>query len=405
MAAATTTAPANIQPPQPAQLKIIAEPANGKPRSLSTLQTFLISSLAPSVAVVFTNPFDTAKVRLQLQGEILKAASKSKSTALPMSNPKPIPVPTQVYKNNLDCMIKTFQHEGVKGLQKGLTPAIWREGSKNMFRLGLFDPIMKILHPNSDTPPPAWKRMVGGSICGAMGALACNPFELVKTRLQSAAHSSLAVGHQHNYTGVVNGLSSIVRKDGFLGLYRGSIMSVCRSIIGSGVNLSSYHILKDYLIIKHNWRDDVWCDMVAGLASGLASVIAMNPVDVLRTRYYNQPYEGKRGMLYDSGIDCARKVVSNEGWGALYKGFWSHFMRIGPHFCLTFVFLGIFRRGLLQYYDNQGTISVATPPSSTSPVSASNVSTGNSGGSYSSNSTSSNAIRTVSSVVSLSKKL
>lgn len=173
MATATTTAHANIQPPQPAQLKIIAEPANGKPRSLSTLQTFLISSLAPSVAVVFTNPFDTAKVRLQLQGEILKAASKSKSTALPTSNPKPIHVPTQVYKNNLDCMIKTFQHEGVKGLQKGLTPAIWREGSKNMFRLGLFDPIMKILHPDSDTPPPAWKRMVGGSICGAMGALAC----------------------------------------------------------------------------------------------------------------------------------------------------------------------------------------------------------------------------------------
>ena len=41
----------------------------------------------------------------------------------------------QIYKNSLDCLIKTFKYEGVRGLQKGLTPAVFREGSKNIFRL------------------------------------------------------------------------------------------------------------------------------------------------------------------------------------------------------------------------------------------------------------------------------
>jgi solute carrier family 25 protein 34/35 len=33
---------------------------------------------------------------------------------------------------------------------------------------------------------------------------------------------------------------------------------------------------------------------------------------------------------------------------AFYKGFSTHFMRIGPHFTLTFVFLGMLKRQLIE---------------------------------------------------------
>ncbi|KAG0303740.1 hypothetical protein BGZ98_006343, partial [Dissophora globulifera] len=42
-------------------------------RELTQLENFGISALAPSIAVLFTNPFDTVKVRLQLQGEFVKS--------------------------------------------------------------------------------------------------------------------------------------------------------------------------------------------------------------------------------------------------------------------------------------------------------------------------------------------
>ncbi|ORZ35308.1 mitochondrial carrier domain-containing protein [Catenaria anguillulae PL171] len=355
--ASAATAPQYQQPALP-QLPLQWPPHDAQgTRKLHPASSFAISSIAPALAVLFTNPFDTAKVRLQLQGERLKLASAGTA-----------PPPAVLYANSFDCMRKTLANEGIRGLQKGLSPAILREASKNLFRLGMYDHILGLLHPpgpaagkekSAHGQPPPWKLMTAGAICGAMGALACNPFELVKTRLQSSATGALsAVGHQHGYTGIWMGLRSIVKSDGLAGLYRGSGMSVARSIVGSGSNLAAFHVCKAWLMdsVEHGgcgWGDTVGTDMFAGMASGLASVICMNPVDVLRTRYYNQPYVNGKGQLYSSGIDLFHKVIKNEGWSALYKGFSSHFLRIGPHFCLTFMFLGVLRRGLISAHEYQ----------------------------------------------------
>jgi Mitochondrial carrier protein len=76
----------------------------------------------------------------------------------------------------------------------------------------------------------------------------------------------------------------------------------------------------------------------------------MNPIDVCRTRYYNQTYDASgKGVLYTSGMDAFKKITANEGMKAFYKGFFTHFLRIGPHFCLTFVFLGVLKRNLQSY--------------------------------------------------------
>lgn len=61
----------------------------------------------------------------------------------------------------------------------------------------MYDPIMSIMHNPSKGSAPAWKRFCAGSMCGVLGAFACNPFELIKTRLQSEAAGKIAVGHQH----------------------------------------------------------------------------------------------------------------------------------------------------------------------------------------------------------------
>ena len=44
-------------------------PNRSGPRKLGSGESFIIAALAPATAVIFTNPFDTAKVRLQLQGQ------------------------------------------------------------------------------------------------------------------------------------------------------------------------------------------------------------------------------------------------------------------------------------------------------------------------------------------------
>eukprot|EP00743_Colponemidia_sp_Colp-15_P008773 GILK01009567.1.p1 GENE.GILK01009567.1~~GILK01009567.1.p1 ORF type:complete len:540 (+),score=74.80 GILK01009567.1:82-1701(+) len=296
-----------------------------RPTTISPEYNFLFSTISPIMAVLFTNPFDTAKVRLQLQN----------STFGP-----------RVYRNSIDCLMKIARNEGLRGLQKGLVPAAWREGSKNVFRIGMFEPILNILHNREvDGAPPMWKRIVAAATSGGLGAVACNPFELIKTRLQAESKGNKAVAFEHSYTGTWSAFRTILRYEGVSGLYRGSSMSVLRAIVGSGANLPTYSVMREYVLTNQLLSDNSVTDIVCSMISSAVTAFVMNPVDVLRTRVYNQPVDANgNGLLYKSGLDCLRKVLSTEGFSALYKGFASSYMRLGPHFTLTFVFLEQMRR-------------------------------------------------------------
>ncbi|CAG8526868.1 6463_t:CDS:2 [Diversispora eburnea] len=307
--------------------------------NISQLENFAMSALAPSMAVVFTLPFDTVKVRMQLQGEVKIIKDSAGRTIRTVAE--------KVYKNSFDCLYKTYKYEGIRGLEKGLNPSILKESSKNVFRLGLYDPILSIIHPTEDSTSsssaPAYKRMIAGGLCGAMGAISANPFELVKTRLQSSAAGAIAVGNQYGYTSVFSALRHITSKEGGVkGLYRGSMISVYRGILGSAANLSSYTMLKDYAK-REGFREGIPLDMGCSLVSAFISVVFMNPLDVVRTRLYNSSSN-------KSVLSNVLTIIKNEGWITLYKGFGTHFMRIGPHFCLTFVFLEQLKRGVKQVH-------------------------------------------------------
>jgi hypothetical protein len=53
-----------------------------------------------------SNPFEVAKTRLQLQGELAKGGG------------------VKVYNNAIDVLAKTLRNEGLRGLQRGLSPAV-----------------------------------------------------------------------------------------------------------------------------------------------------------------------------------------------------------------------------------------------------------------------------------------
>lgn len=65
----------------------------------------------------------------------------------------------------------------------------------------------------------------------------------------------------------------------------------------------------------------------------------MTPPDTLATRIFNQPVDAHGKGIYYSGVfDCLSKTLKNEGFATLYRGFWPHYIRIGPHSALVLVF-------------------------------------------------------------------
>ncbi|KAJ3088784.1 Mitochondrial oxaloacetate carrier protein [Phlyctochytrium bullatum] len=170
-----------------------------------------------------------------------------------------------------------------------------------------------------------------------------------------------AVGHQHSYVtrGTLHSISHIYQNEGIRGLWRGVDAAMLRTGVGSAVQLSCYDGCKRAILQSgffDRWgvgakdttgkgnkpgQGGVIVHFAASAVTSLLVCIAMNPLDVASTRMYNQhaAVDGKHGSLYRSGLDCLIKTVRTEGISALYKGFTAHYLRIGPHTILTFVFL------------------------------------------------------------------
>eukprot|EP01129_Flabellula_baltica_P009680 TRINITY_DN3994_c0_g1_i1.p2 TRINITY_DN3994_c0_g1~~TRINITY_DN3994_c0_g1_i1.p2 ORF type:complete len:129 (-),score=24.28 TRINITY_DN3994_c0_g1_i1:108-494(-) len=108
--------------------------------------------------------------------------------------------------------------------------------------------------------------------------------------------------------------------------------------VGSSVQLSTYDTMKQIVMSMGIVKDGTQTHLLASMFSGVMLVIAMNPVDVISTRLYNQPVENGKGVLYNGLVDCFSKTVRSEGLRGLYKGTLAHYFRVGPHTVFTFLF-------------------------------------------------------------------
>lgn len=109
---------------------------------------------------------------------------------------------------------------------------------------------------------------------------------------------------------------------------------------GPGSQIAAYSLLKEKAVSAGLPASSVGTHAACSLASAAASVACVHPVDLVRTRVFNQPFgPGGRGLWYRNGLDAAFKVAAVEGPLAFYKGAGAHFARLGPHMMLVFVIL------------------------------------------------------------------
>lgn len=286
--------------------------------TLPSFYHFISASLATCMAVTFTNPMDLIKIRMQLQGEL--CASRSY---------------VHVYRSLPHAFFTISSHEGPLALQKGLTAAYGYQTMLNGTRFMVYEHMKNLLCNGQSKAGTALGSVAAGALAGISGAFVSSPFNLVKTRMQSYS-TYIAVGEQHHYTSFIHGLKEIYRHSGISGLFQGVSSSMLRTGAGSSVQLTTYDACKNYIAGKLSLpNSSILVHLFSAFASGFAVCIVTNPFDVMMTRIYNQGSSRK----YSGILDCLFKSLKTEGFLALYKGFWPHYLRMGPHTILTFVFI------------------------------------------------------------------
>lgn len=176
--------------------------------SISALKDVLASIVGSAACVYTGQPFDTVKVRMQVQ--------------------------SGQFKSTIDCFVQTFGKEGVAALWKGSVPALTGALGENAMAFGINGLLnrLQLFGVDDEEGAKAWSNksfarkiepFVNGGITGAFTAVVLCPCDVVKCRAQVAR----ALGQEKSVKEIIQ---VAFKTQGIRGLYVGFASQVMRDI-------------------------------------------------------------------------------------------------------------------------------------------------------------------------------
>ena len=273
-----------------------------------TNHIFLSIRLLTQAAEAVTFPIDITKTRLQLQGQANFTGTKLGFGPMMMS----------ILKN-----------EGMSGLYAGVTPAVARHIPYTGFRAIGYEYIRAFFCGGDANNAPLIAKMAAGMTAGGIGQAIAVPCDLIKVRMQSDGRL-VAAGEMKapRYNGVMDAFVKIRAAEGMGGFYAGCWPAIQRAALVNLGELTTYDTAKKTIVVYTG--DNLLCHLCSAICSGFVASLCSTPADVAKSRIMSQTAGPDGKMPYAGTLDCWRKVVANEGFLALYKGFMPGWLRLGP---------------------------------------------------------------------------
>uniref|UniRef100_A0A5F9C614 Uncoupling protein 2 n=1 Tax=Oryctolagus cuniculus TaxID=9986 RepID=A0A5F9C614_RABIT len=189
---------------------------------------FLGAGTAACIADLITFPLDTAKVRLQIQGESQGSVRAAASAQ---------------YRGVLGTILTMVRTEGPRSLYNGLVAGLQRQMSFASVRIGLYDSVKQFYTKGSEHAGLG-SRLLAGSTTGALAVAVAQPTDVVKVRFQAQARA----GGGRGYQSTVDAYRTIAREEGLRGLWKGTSPNVARNAIVNCAELVTYDLIKEALL-------------------------------------------------------------------------------------------------------------------------------------------------------------
>ncbi|KAJ5759333.1 hypothetical protein N7520_006489 [Penicillium odoratum] len=278
---------------------------------------FINGGLSGMTATAVIQPVDMVKVRLQLAGEGAKTGPRPSAFGITRD------------------IIATGK---VLDLYTGLSAGLLRQAVYTTARLGLFDTFMQTLNAKADsanTKVTFAERAAAGLSAGGIAAMIGNPADLALVRMQSDGLKPVAA--RANYRSVFDALARIPKSEGIGALWAGALPTVIRAMALNMGQLTFFAESKAQLKQHTNLSAQNQTFAASAIAGFFASFLSL-PFDFIKTRLQKQQKDPKTGQVpYRGVMDCARKVIAEEGWMRFYRGFGTYYVRIAPHAMVTLI--------------------------------------------------------------------
>ncbi|KAM4796345.1 mitochondrial glutamate carrier 1-like [Rhinophrynus dorsalis] len=205
--------------------------------NLTLSKEMLAGCGAGTCQVIITTPMEMLKIQLQDAGRLAsqqKTVTGIQSLTHGTKHLNAIPVLTRAYNvaptsvsrkmSATQIASELFRTEGIRGLYKGLGATLLRDVPFSVIYFPLFSNLNKLGQDSPDDRAPFLHSFVAGCIAGSTAAVAVNPCDVIKTRLQSLNKGA----NEETYHGIVDCARKIWIKEGPSAFLKGS---GCRALV------------------------------------------------------------------------------------------------------------------------------------------------------------------------------
>ncbi|RPB22628.1 mitochondrial carrier [Terfezia boudieri ATCC MYA-4762] len=340
-----TTVPVPVPVPVPAPIPVELSPKDHEKQTRKhaphPYKGFVAGVFSGVTKLTVGHPFDTLKVRLQT-------------------------APPSQFAGPIDCLKKTIQKEGVRGLYKGATPPLVGWMFMDSIMLGSMTQYRNLLRryyyfPVHNLPSTSPLPHIGNAIAGIGGgwtvSFVAAPVEHIKARLQVQYHDARKHGaHPHlastaaaqpYYSGPIAAIQHIGAGHGIRGLYHGLLSTLLFRSHFAGFWFTYSHLTDQ--LKKRTSLSDPAINFWAGGFGAQCFWLTSYPFDVVKQKVMTDRivngYGG--GEKYGkSWVRAARGVYEEGGvgWRGFWRGFAPCFLRAFPaNACALVAFEGVMR--------------------------------------------------------------
>ncbi|XP_067316435.1 solute carrier family 25 member 55a isoform X2 [Pseudorasbora parva] len=202
-------------------------------RGLSVFKEMLAGCAAGMCQVIITTPMEMLKIQMQDAGRL--AAQQRKPGIIP---PNRLATTNAVLSRSYNVVPNTSSRaisatqiardllhtQGIQGLYKGLGATLMRDVPFSIVYFPLFANLNKLGKPSPEDTAPFYWSFISGCVAGSTAAVAVNPCDVVKTRLQSLNKGA----NEETYNGIIDCFSKILKREGPSAFLKGA---ACRALV------------------------------------------------------------------------------------------------------------------------------------------------------------------------------